>query len=137
MLYPTQFTVNEAWVVFRLNDEPIHTQQDGDFHFLAIMDAASCFILSSTPVSAEQAEPMQLDSLRLLKEAQAHQKRWPKTLFVPTEQPAQFLVAEAEMLGIEIFRVPELQLIPLIGEAQKDFRDRFGSSEAYPGTHPA
>lgn len=127
MLHPTQFKVNEAWVAFKLNDEPIRTEQDGDFHFLALMDAASCFILSSAPVPITQAEPTQLESMRLLKEAQTHKKQWPRTLFVPTEQPAQFLVAEAELLGIEVLRVPEEQLVPLIGEAQEGFRERFGS----------
>ena len=52
MLHPNQFQVNEAWIAFKLNDEPIHAELDGDFSFLALMDAASCFILSSAPVAA-------------------------------------------------------------------------------------
>lgn len=127
MRYPNQFKVNEAWVALKLNDKPIHTQQDGDFHFFALMDAASCFILSSTPVPANLAGPTQLESMRLLQEGQSHKKCWPKTLLVPTEQPAQFLIAEAERLGIEVLRVPGEQLLPIIGEAQEGFRERFGS----------
>lgn len=130
MLHPNQFKVNEAWIAFMLNDGPIHTERDGDFDFFALMDAASCFILSSMPVPAEQAEPTQLESKRLLKEGQAHKKRWPKTLFVPTEQPAQFLIVEAERLGIGIVRVAEEQLSPFIGEALEGFRERFGGRDA-------
>ena len=130
MLHPNQFKVNEAWIVFKLNEEPIHTEQDGDFNFLALMDAASCFILSSTPVPASQTEPTQLESKRLLNEGQAHKKRWPKSLFVPMEQAAQFLVAEAERLGIGVVRVAEERLSPFIGEAQERFRERFGSQGA-------
>ncbi len=127
MLHPNQFQVNEAWIAFRLNDGPIHTEQDGDFDFVALMDAASCFILSSAPVSAKIAEPTELESRRLLKQAQAHKKQLPKTLFVPTGQPAQFLAAEAQRHGIEVVRVEENQLLLFIGEAREGFRERFGS----------
>ena len=125
-MHPDQFKVNEAWLVFKLNDEPIHTERDGDFAFLALMDAASCFILSSTPVSANQAEPTLLQSRRLLKKGQSHKKRWPKTLFVPTELAAQFLSAEAERLGVPVVRVLEDQLSAFIDEARQGFREHFG-----------
>jgi hypothetical protein len=48
VLHPNQFQVNEAWIVFKLNDEPLHTVRDGDFDFIALMDAASGFIVSSS-----------------------------------------------------------------------------------------
>jgi hypothetical protein len=126
VLHPSQFKVNEAWIAFKLNDEAIHTEQDGDFDFLALMDASSCFILTAMPVPAGQAEPTQLESKRLLKEGHDHERGWPKTLFVPLEEPAQFLAAEAERLGIGATRVTQEQLSPFIGEAQEGFREHFG-----------
>lgn len=125
MLHPNQFQVDEAWIAFKLNDPPIHTEQEGDFDLFALMDAASCFILSSAPVSTKSAELSQLDSRRLLKQGQAHKKQWPKTLYVPSEQPATFLSAEAERLGIGVIRISEDQLLPFIGEAKQGFRERF------------
>src|SRR5690606_19414863 len=98
--HPNQFEVDEAWIAVQLNDQPIHTQQDGDFNFLALMDAASCFILASTLVAATQAEPTRREAKRLLKEGQVHEKRWPKTLFIPSGQGAQSMIAEAGRLGI-------------------------------------
>ena len=126
VLHPNQFQVNEAWIAFKLNDEPIHTEQDGDFNFLALMDAASCYILSSTSVAANIAEPNQMESRRLLKEGKAHRMQFPKILFVPSEQPAQFLVAEAERVGVEVVRIEEYQLLVFIGEAREGFREHFG-----------
>lgn len=126
MFPPNQFQVNEAWIAFKLNERPIHTEQDGDFHFFALMDAASCFILSSVPVPTKSAELSSLDSLRLLKQGKAHKKQWPRTLFVPSEQPATLLAAEAERLGMVVVRVAEDQLLPFIGEARQGFRERFG-----------
>lgn len=75
-------------------------------------------------------EPAQLESKRLLRQGQAHKKRWPKTLLVPTEQPAQLLVAEAERLGIGVIRVAEEELLLLISEAREGFRERFGGRSA-------
>jgi len=45
MLHPNQFHVNETWIAFQLNETPIITDRDGDFNIIALMDAASCFIL--------------------------------------------------------------------------------------------
>jgi hypothetical protein len=126
MLHPNQFRVNEAWIVFKLNDAPIHTEEDGDFNFVALMDAASCFILSSTSTPASATEPSSMESRRLLKEAQAHKQQLPKTLFVPDDQPAASLSAEAQRQGILVVRVPENQLLLFIGEAKEGFRERFG-----------
>jgi hypothetical protein len=128
MLHPNQFQVNEAWIVFKLNDDPIHTQADGDFDFVALMDAASCFILSTTSVSVDVAEPSVLDAKRLLKEAKTRAQQWPKTLFIPSGQSAQHLSHEAERQGIAVVRPSEDQLLHFIGEAKEGFQARFGGS---------
>jgi hypothetical protein len=121
VLHPNQFQVNEAWIAFKLNDEPIHTELDGDFYFLALMDAASCFILSYIPVAAKAAEPTQMESKHLLEQGKSHKMQVSKILFIPVEQPARFLVAEAKRIGIDIVRVEEYQLHIFIGEAREAF----------------
>ena len=126
MLHPSQFQVNEAWLVFRLNEEPIHTEADGDFNYVALMDAASCFILSSTFAPVGQAEPSKLEVKRLFKRAWAHKKQSPKTLFVPTGQFASVVPAEAECQHIQVVRVSEDQLLLFIGEARESFKEHFG-----------
>ena len=78
------------------------TEQDGNFDFVALTDAASCFILGSTPVSAKVAELSRLEARRLLEECHAHKEQWPQTLFVPDDQPANRLSAEAERHGITV-----------------------------------
>jgi len=130
VLHPNQFQVNEAWIAFKLNDRPIHTEQDGDFDLIALMDAASCFILSSELVPANGAEPTELESRRLLQQGQEHKQQLPKTLLVPSGQPAQFLAAAARRKGIEVVRVEESQLLIFIAEAREGFRERFGSGDA-------
>ena len=125
MLHPNQFKVNEAWIAFRLNDAPIRTESDGDFNCVALMDAASCFILGSTFVPSNKAEPSKLEARRLLKEGEAHKQELPKTLFIPSDQPANILALEAEQRNITVVRVQEDQLLLFIGEARESFNERF------------
>lgn len=126
MLYPNQFTVDEAWIVFTLNDEPIHTIQDGDFNFLALMDAASCYILGSSTVPASQGEPTREQAAKLLHTGRALKNSIPEKLFIPEAMAGRYLIAEAELLGIDVLRVTDKDLLPIIGEARQVFRARFG-----------
>jgi hypothetical protein len=117
-LHPGQFHVNEAWIVFRLNDAPVSTDADGDFNLIALMDAASCFILSTNLIPASGAEPTRMESKRLLEEGRAHKQQLPKTLFVPNSMPADIFAGEAKRRGIAVVRVPEEQLQVFVGEAR-------------------
>jgi hypothetical protein len=126
VLHPNQFQINEAWIFFKLNDAPIITESDGDFNLFALMDAASCFILSSAAVRTIQAEPSQLDVNRLLTEAQAHKQQLPKTLFISLDHSAKLMTVETERQGIVVVRVPDDQLEAFIGEAREGFKEKFG-----------
>jgi len=128
VLRPNQFQVNEAWIAFKLNDAPVRTECDGDFNLIALMDAASCFILSTTLVSVRASEPSKMEAKRLLKEGQAHKQQLPKTLFVPSDQLAKLLIVEAERQGITVIRVPDDQLLAFVGEARDGFKERFGGA---------
>ncbi len=126
MLHPNQFQVNQAWIFFKLNHAAVHIESDGDFNLFALMDAASCFILSSTPVPTSQAEPSKMEVKRLFKEAQAHRQQLPTTLFVPTEQTAILLAVKAERQGVAVMRVSNAELEPFVGEAKEGFKAQFG-----------
>lgn len=123
MLHPSQFQVDEAWIAFRLNDEPIHTEQDGSFNCVGLMDAASCFILGSAFVPLDEPEPSTLDAKRLLKSGWKHNKQLPTTLFIPRDQFQTILPAEAKRQGVSVVAVPESELLPFIGEAREGFRE--------------
>ena len=125
MLHPKQFEVNETWIAFRLNSAPIRTELDGDFNCIALMDAASCFILSSEFIPATAAEPTRAEFRRLLKHAKRHKQQLPRTLFVPRDEVADRVTLEATQQGIEVVRVPEIELLVFIVEAREAFAERF------------
>jgi hypothetical protein len=122
MFHPSQFHVNEAWIAFRLNDAPVVTEADGDFNVVALMDAASCMILGAEFIRTDSSEPSQLESKRLLKSGFSHKQLFPKKLFIPTNQAADLLSIEAERNRISVDRVPEDQLLIIIGEAREGFQ---------------
>mgnify|MGYP001627562488 CR=1 FL=1 len=126
MFYPSQFEVNEAWIVFKANSKPIHTAQNGYFNLFVLIDAVSLFALAFTTVPTKNPEMNCDESLYLLGNAYSHLEIWPKKLFVPKKLSATFLIKEAEEMGIEIVRVAENQLSPIIGEIKKDLAQKFG-----------
>ena len=128
MLHPNQFAVNEAWIAFQLNDAPLQTEQDGSLNCLALMDAASCFILGSEFIAASETEASQLEIRRLLKNGKSHKNQLPKTLFLAREQLSASIEREAVRQKITVVRVPESELLVFIAEAREAFRERFGAS---------
>jgi len=126
MLCPNQFRVNEAWIAFRLNDAPIRTEFDGDFNCLALMDAASCFILTNAFIPANDKQISTLEARRLLKKGSEQKHELPETLFIPSNETADNLAHEAQRQGVTVVRVPEDQLIMFTGEARKGFKEHLG-----------
>jgi hypothetical protein len=122
-LHPNQFKVNEAWIAFQLNDETIHTVQDGSFDIVCLMDAASCYIFGNAFVPLGQGEPTQFDARRLLKSGWVHKKQYPKKLLLPKGQFKTTLPVEAKRQRISVMSVPERQLLPFIDEARQGFKE--------------
>ncbi|MBK1650402.1 hypothetical protein CKO36_17940 [Rhabdochromatium marinum] len=131
MLHPNQFRVMEAWVAFNLNEAPIHTEHDGDFNVVALMDAASCFLLSNGFISTGQSEMRNAEALRALEEAWSHKQDFPQQLMVSSGQRMNQLLAEARNLGIKVIEVSEDELQPLIAEARESFREHFAAGRLH------
>jgi hypothetical protein len=125
MLHPNQFEVNEAWIVFRLNDSLIRTDDEGGFNCIALMDAASCFILASDLFPATADEPTRVDFRRLLKSARRHTQELPKTLFVPRDGQIELAAREPAKHHIDVVRVSESDLLVFIEEARQGFSEQF------------
>jgi hypothetical protein len=123
MLHPKNFKVNEAWIAFRLNSAPIRTARDGDFNCIALMDAASCFLLHSEMIPVTAAQPTRAQFRRLLQNAKRHKQQLPKKLFIPSEDVADRMTLEATQQQIEVVRVPESELLIFIGEAREGFNE--------------
>jgi len=60
-----------------------------------LMDAASCFILTSMLVSIEVGHPSNLEARQLLEDGYAHKQEMPRTLFISSELATNNLALEA------------------------------------------
>lgn len=54
----------------------------------------------------------------------------PETLFIPNDYPANNLALEAESQNVTVVRIPEHQLMLMIGEAREAFNEHFGRRDA-------
>jgi len=128
VLHPNQFEINEAWIAFWLNDEPIYTAQDGSFNCVCLMDAASCYILGNTIAAADEAEPSQAEAKRLLEAGWEHKKRMPETLFVPKGEFERNLTKAAQTEHINVVPVEEGELLVFIRDAKESFKEHLQGS---------
>jgi hypothetical protein len=131
MLRPGKFKVNEAWIAFRLNEAPVSTETEGDFNVIALMDAASCFILGAEFVPVTSSGPSVNEARRLLKCGKSHKQQLPRALYIPEDQAADNLCTEAERNGIMVIRVPDEQLLVFIGEAREGFKEHIGGGSVH------
>ena len=121
-MHPNEYHVDEAWIVFQLNDAPLRTDRDGLFNIVCLMDAASCFILGNAFVPSDDAEPSTTEVQRLLETGWAHHHKFPTELLVPTGQFPTNVPEEAARQGIEVVRVKEGKLLPFIREARDSYK---------------
>jgi len=126
MLHPNQFHVNETWIAFQLNDAPIITDRDGDFNIIALMDAASCFILGMGYIKTNTLELSRQDAKKLLKTGYDHKKQYPIEIIIPNHMVADALALEAKSIGINIRNEEEKMLEVFLGEARESFREHLG-----------
>jgi hypothetical protein len=125
VFHPNEFEANEAWIAFRLNRLPICTEEDGDFNCIAIMDAASLFILSSDLIPVDASGPTQLEFRHLIQSAQRHDQELPTKLILSRGEFPDEIARQAEERGIEVVSVSENQLLIFTREARDAFAEHF------------
>ncbi len=126
-LHPSQFNVNEAWILFQLSREPVATEHDGSAICFGLMDAASCFMLSVTFFSGTDGKSLSKSNVQeLLKKGWEYKKQYPEKLFVVKELLTTEIETQTKELGIDVNIVNESELKSIICEAQQEFRKRFG-----------
>lgn len=123
-LHPEQFEVNEAWIVFRLFDEPMVTKDAGPVEVLGLMDAGSTCILNywTRQVGRDLTELEARSFFQALKVAPAPPP--PRRLFIASDVPSDRVRSEAGRLGMVITTVDPSKLDGIVGPA----REAIGSS---------
>ena len=126
MRHPGDYSLNEAWIVFRLNDAPVETEQDGDFNVVCVMDAASCYILGNEFVSTGVASVPKAVAERLIEAGRAQANVLPRILLLSSEFGSAQFTKLAKSSGMKAERVPDKELVAFISEAREGFREHLG-----------
>lgn len=124
MRHPRDYAVNEAWIVFRLNEDPVRTEQDGDFDVVCLMDAASCYVLGNEFFAARAADVPATVAERLLETGRAVANGSPEKLLLSSALGAEQFARLAEGAGIEVERVPDKELTAFLSEVRRGFREQ-------------
>ncbi len=127
MLRPEQFKVDEAWIFFQLNYEPIPTEVDGHIDCFALMDAASFFILGSTFLKGGSLNSSVDELYQLFQSAYSHKAKWPEKLMVPKVLEATQVESEAESRGITVVPVTKGDISVFTREACQAFKQYLSS----------
>ena len=124
MRHPRDYGVNEAWIVFRLNEAPVRTEQDGDFDIVCLMDAASCYILGNEFIATGEAEVPAPVAEGLIETGRAVANCLPRKLLLSSALGVARFAGLAERAGIEVERVPDKDLTAFVSEARQSFREQ-------------
>lgn len=118
---PQEYDQNEAWLLFQLNAAPVHTESDGDFNVVAIMDVATGLILGMVFVGLLAGELSEFESRKLLATAESEAGARPRKLLVDSEQNEDQLIAAAKAMNIEVIMESGRNLNPITKEAREGF----------------
>jgi hypothetical protein len=132
MTQSQQLAEDDAWILFRLNSDPILTESDGAFDCFALMDVASCFIFGTELVAIKAIQLSQFQSRRLLISGRTQANKYPKMLMLSKRLAADTFVQEALREGIQIERVLSKRVLSYISEAKIGFRQYQESGSSGP-----
>lgn len=123
---PSDFDPNEAWLIFQLNEAPVMTEADGDFNVMAVMEVATKLIFGMELVQAIMPGLPEVQSRRLLAEAEGEAGTRPQKLFIASEYGADDLVKVAKEMEIDVVRVSVEELSDITLEAREGFAAHVG-----------
>ena len=129
-LQPSQFKVNQCWLVVKASDAPIATGE-GSFDVYVLQDAASMYLFGNVLVPTGSATASEREVTSLLQSAWRAKRAWPKCLLLPeTILPRSSFAAVAKRNEIPVELVPESALALYIKDVQAAFSEYFGGAGA-------
>lgn len=114
------FRPQEAWLGFKITDEPVETQQ-GEINVFALMDMYSLYIICQCLEFEFETERPTIDGAEgMFREALAKAFRYPEKIIIPFEESKNNgFVGAATTLNIPIEYVPLAELEDALKEIKK------------------
>jgi len=125
-MYPEQFAPNDAWIVFRLFDDPMPVKDVAcGVAGFGLMDAGSACMLNFhlLPADRDFSEIEARSFFQSLKVTRP--SRPPRRLYFGSDVGSAALTGEVSRLNIPVVVVDPLDLDGIVGAAREGFSDRF------------
>lgn len=116
-----QYVENEAWLLFQLNDDPVHTRADGDFNVMAVMDVATGYILAMEFLPVGTEEPSVFESRKPLNTAATKAGAPPEYLLLDASRGLGEMARAATTMGLKVQREEQAVLDEFTEEARTGF----------------
>ncbi|MBT3144865.1 hypothetical protein [Neptunomonas phycophila] len=124
MIDHNDFRVNEAWVVFKLNEVPLLTQ-DGGMNMYALMDIGSGYIIGHIS-SSESSVPDKKEVKKLFLKAWKEKSDWPYKLILEEDNIQMKAVKQfAKNNGISLQQSSASELGKITSDPKKAFANHF------------
>jgi hypothetical protein len=125
-MHPRDFTVNQTWLAYRVNQRPIQVGE-GALDLFVLQDAASMFVFGNG-FSLHEAESPGSDTIEdLFQKAFAKGHTWPQELvLVGKPSRGNTFAASARAKGINVRSVPEAQMSLYIKDLQESLEEFMG-----------
>ena len=126
---PSQFTVNQCWLIFKASDGPIRVDE-GLFDVYVLQDAASMYLFGNVFVPSGTGTAPEEDVNSLFQGAWRAKHEWPKCLLLPDTIPPRSsfaVVAKRNRIPVEV--MPESAFAIYINDVRSAFHDYFGGEE--------
>lgn len=124
-MHPDQFEVNEAWIVFKMFDEPLPVKNLGECEGIGLMDAGSTCVLNFQilPVGSDFSEIEARGFFQKLKVPVP--LRPPRRIFISSDVLTERLKIEAGRLGAAVSSVDAQDLEGIVGRIKESMGDHF------------
>ena len=129
-IHPSQFTVNQCWLIVKASDAPIRTDE-GAFDVYVLQDAASMYLFGNLLVPSGSGAAAEEEVNLLLQGARRVKGEWPQSLLLPDSAPFRgsfAVVARRNRIPVKV--VPESKLAFYVNDVQAAFREHFGRGES-------
>ncbi|MEA2039504.1 MAG: hypothetical protein U9N82_06685 [Thermodesulfobacteriota bacterium] len=121
MLTPDQFSVNEAWIAVRVNEEFMFVK-DEPYDIYVLMDAASAYVLGHVVSKVVDEAPQEKDVEDLFEKAWGAKNQWAEKLIVPENSIAENVFRrQAEQNGLSVETVLLSDLDAIVGPLKESF----------------
>ena len=130
MLTPDQFSVNEAWIAVRVNEEFMFVK-DEPYDIYVLMDAASAYVFGNVLSKVVDETPQEKELEDLFETAWGAKNQWAEKLIIPENSIAENVFRkQAEQNGLSVETIPLSDLEPIVGPLKELFAsDSMGKGE--------